>query len=283
MNHTGPNSQKTTRQNVVAIIPARFESSRLQGKVLLEIAGKPMILWVVERTLAARNVDRVIVATDDERIRETVKAAGHEVVMTSRDHQSGTDRLAEVASALPGPEVIVNVQGDEPLIAPETIERAVDALISEECDVGILTTWEQIDSVADALNPNVVKIVVNDTGRAVYFSRAPVPHPGEAVRRHGSIELALQKEPGLIKQFKKHTGLYVYRRDVLLKFSQWEQSKLERIERLEQLRALEHGVTIKAIEAATPSMGVDTAEDLRRVRERVGVSEFSLSTYLTRP
>lgn len=237
-----------------------------------------MILWVVERTLAAKNVERVIVATDDERIREVVQANGHEVVMTAREHHSGTDRLAEVVSGLSEAEIVLNVQGDEPLISPQTIERAVAALLSESDDVGMATTWEQIETAADVLNPNVVKIVVDENDRALYFSRAAVPYPADAVRRHGSIEAALQGEPELVKGFRKHTGLYVYRKAVLLEFSRWKPTALERLERLEQLRALENGVTIKAIEAASASMGVDTADDLQIVRNKVSSPGFLVST-----
>lgn len=236
-----------------------------------------MILWVIDRAEAARNVQRVIVATDDERIREVVESSGHEAVMTSREHNSGTDRLAEVAAKLPQTEIIVNVQGDEPLISPETIELAIKALTTSDDSIGIATTWETIETPSDVLDPNVVKVVVDNKQRAVYFSRAPVPHPAEAVSRHGSLAAALEQEPELIRQFKKHTGLYVYRREVLLDFARWPSSELERTERLEQLRALEHGVTIKAVQAKSPSMGVDTQEDLQRVREMVSSSEFVVS------
>jgi 3-deoxy-manno-octulosonate cytidylyltransferase (CMP-KDO synthetase) len=270
----------------------------LPGKALLEIAGKPMICWVVERALAARNVGRAIVATDDERIVRAVKAAGHEAVMTAAHHQSGTDRIAEVAASLHDLEIVVNVQGDEPLISPITIERAVEELGEEgnwgkgerenengeigekgkgergNDQVGIVTTWEPMESAADVLNPDVVKIVVDDRERAMYFSRSPVPYPREAVRKHGSIETAILNEPGLLTTFRKHTGLYVYRGEVLLEFANWPQSELERLESLEQLRALEHGVKIKAIKASTPSIGVDTMEDLERVRSLVSSSEF---------
>ena len=282
MNHTGINPPDNPKTPAVAIIPARYDSIRLPGKALLKIAGKPMICWVVERALVARNVGRAIVATDDERIFEAVNSAGYEVVMTSRDHASGTDRIAEVAAALTDFDIVVNVQGDEPLVSPLTIERAVNAIreegtgeprnsskgngerVSEE--TGIVTTWEPIESVADVLNPDVVKIVVDGNRRAVYFSRSPVPYPRDAVRRHGSLEAALHKEPNLLGSFRKHTGLYVYRRDLLLAFARWPQSELERSEALEQLRALEHGVKIKAIPATTSSIGVDTIEDLERVR-----------------
>lgn len=236
-----------------------------------------MICWVVERALAARNISRAIVATDDERILNAVNAAGYEAVMTRGAHKSGTDRIAEVATSLTEAEIVVNVQGDEPLISPDTIERAIQAM-GEGSEVGIVTTWEPMLSAAEVLNPDVVKVLVDETERAIYFSRSPVPYPRDAVRAHGSIEAALSNEPGLLTSFHKHTGLYVYRREVLLEFAAWPQSELERLESLEQLRALEHGVKIKAIKASTSSIGVDTLDDLERVRGLVSSSEFRVST-----
>jgi 3-deoxy-manno-octulosonate cytidylyltransferase (CMP-KDO synthetase) len=240
-----------------------------------------MICRVVERALAARNVSRAIVATDDQRIVDAVRSAGFEAVMTSAAHRSGTDRIAEVAASLADAETIVNVQGDEPLISPLTIERAVAELEEEGSGTfGIVTTWEPMESADDVLNPDVVKIVVDGNGRAVYFSRSPVPYPRDAVQQHGTLKAALETEPGLLATFRKHTGLYVYRRDVLLRFAGWRQSDLEKLESLEQLRALEHGVRIKAIEASTASIGVDTFRDLERVRnlvaEEAGSLEFKL-------
>jgi CMP-2-keto-3-deoxyoctulosonic acid synthetase len=338
VNYTGSKPPSNPKTNVVAIIPARYDSVRLPGKALLEIAGKPMICWVVERALAARNVARAIVATDDERIVEAVKSAGYDAVMTRGDHASGTDRIAEVATGLEDADIIVNVQGDEPLISPLTIERAVDAIgelgnrgkgegvkgnaedaeetqgekgkgegvkgkaedaetrrrgdtetntemsteTSTENDtgdgreVGIVTTWEPMECAADVSNPDVVKVVVDDHERAIYFSRSPVPYPRDAVRAHGSIEAAILEEPALLRSFCKHTGLYVYRREVLLAFAKWPRSELERLESLEQLRAMEHGVKIKVIEASTSSIGVDTSEDLERVRRIVEEETCSL-------
>ena len=305
MNDTGTNPPPNPKTKAVTIIPARYDSVRLPGKALLEIAGKPMICWVVERALAARNVSRAIVATDDERIFAAVESAGYEAMMTRADHRSGTDRIAEVAASLEDADIIVNVQGDEPLISPLTIERAVEELWEggkgkgEDCQgekgkgervtegTGIVTPWEPMESAADVLNPDVVKVVVDEHETAIYFSRSPVPYPREAVREHGSIEAALRNEPSLLAGFRKHTGLYVYRRDVLLAFAQWPQSELERLESLEQLRALEHGVKIEAIKASASSIGVDTIEDLERVRSiveresfefRVSSSEFARTT-----
>ena len=260
MDPTGKNS----KQIAVAIIPARYSSTRLPGKALLEIAGKPLILWVAERALAARSVSRAIVATDDQRIFNTVQAAGFEAMMTRVDHASGTDRIAEVASDLDAA-IIVNVQGDEPLIDPETIDRAVSQL---EINPLLLmaTTSEPIAEAAEALNPSVVKVVVDDQGYATSFSRNPIPWPNQAVTRHGSIEAALRNEPALLFSFRKHTGLYVYRRDFLLQFAGWPRSESEVSESLEQLRALDRGVKIRVVEVASPSIGVDTIEDLERVR-----------------
>jgi len=260
VDHTGSNSNTIA----VAIIPARYDSTRLPGKPLLEIAGKPLVLWVVERALAARSVSRAMVATDDARIFDRVKSAGFEAVMTRGDHQAGTDRITEVARDLDA-EIVVNVQGDEPLIEPETIDLAVAALIGDR-EAEMATTCEPIDDPADVLSRAVVKVVVDDSGHALNFSRAPIPFPNRAVARHGSIAAALGAEPALLSTFRKHTGLYVYRREFLLKYTTWPQSDRERAESLEQLRALERGVKIRVVEAKSPSIGVDTIEDLERVR-----------------
>lgn len=273
MNHTGLNP----KNNAVAIIPARFASSRLPGKPLLEIAGKPMIIWVAERAIAAKCVSRVLVATDDERVFGAAHRFGYEAVMTSPDHASGTDRLAEAAATIPNAEIIINVQGDEPLIAPDTIDRTVEALVADE-ECSISTTWEPFTSAADVINPDIVKVVFDESHRAIYFSRAPIPYPREAVRKHGSIEAALETEPALINLFCKHTGLYVYRRAALLQFASWPPSELERTESLEQLRALDQGLNIKVVQSAESSIGVDTPEDLERVRTVVERSESWVTT-----
>ena len=254
----------------VAIVPARLASTRLPGKALIEIAGKPMVCWVAERARAARNVDRVIVATDSQQIVDVVQQNGIEAVLTSPAHASGTDRVAEVANNIPEAEIVVNVQGDEPMISPATIERAVDTMaqeISKTNGAGIVTTWEPIDSIRELLNPDLVKVVLDENENAVYFSRSAVPYPRDAAKRHGSPNAALENEPELLKLFRKHTGLYVYRRDVLLEFTKWPPSQLEQIEALEQLRALEHGIKMKVVEACAASTGVDTFADLERVRE----------------
>jgi 3-deoxy-manno-octulosonate cytidylyltransferase (CMP-KDO synthetase) len=257
-------TDKNSQQIAVAVIPARYGSRRLPGKPLMEIAGKPLILWVAERALAAKSVSRAIVATDDARIFDTVTFAGFEAKMTRDDHGSGTDRVAEVAGDLDAG-IIVNVQGDEPLIDPETIDRAVNELVKSE-GVRMATTSESIGEADEVLNPAVVKVCIDDEGYATSFSRNPIPWPNQAVKEHGSIEAALRNEPALLFSFRKHTGLYVYPRAFLLEFAGWPQSEMERRESLEQLRAMERGVKIKVVDAASRSIGVDTLEDLERVR-----------------
>lgn len=235
-----------------------------------------MILWVLERALAARNVARAIVATDDRRVFDVVRAAGFEAMMTRNDHASGSDRSAEVAARLEDAvDLIVNVQGDEPLISPLTIELAVNELWGAD-DVSIVTACEPFSSAKDVLSPDVVKVVMDEAGRALYFSRSPVPYPRDAVRQYGTLSTALESVPSLLGLFRKHTGLYVYRRHFLLEFTKWRQSTLERIESLEQLRALERGMTIKVVEAYAPSIGVDTMEDLRHVRQIIESQGFEL-------
>lgn len=260
MIHTGPNPQ----QSAVAVIPARCSSTRLPGKPLLPIAGKPLIVWVAERAAAAETISRVIVATDDARIFDAVNAAGFDASITRADHLSGTDRIAEVAHNLRAG-IIVNVQGDEPLIDPATIDRAVQALRDDE-PAQMATTCEPISIAADVLNRSVVKVTVDSEGYATGFSRNPIPFPNQAVQQHGSIEAALGAEPALLFSFRKHTGLYAYRREFLLQFASWPPGQAEQQESLEQLRALERGVKIRVVEAASASIGVDTMEDLERVR-----------------
>ncbi len=254
------------KKNVIAIIPARYASMRLPGKMLLDIAGKPLILHTLGQTAKARTVSRVIVATDDERIFNVVRAAGGEAVMTSSAHHSGSDRLAEVAESLPVGSIIVNVQGDEPMIPPNVIDAAVEALIGDP-KADIATTCEPIESLWDLLNGNNVKVVVGDRGYALHFSRSPMPWPREASLRYGGDpNQAIEEEPELLSNFRKHTGLYVYRREYLLRFAKMSPTKLEQIEMLEQLRALENGAKIRVVEVKDSSIGVDTAGDLERVR-----------------
>lgn len=235
--------------------------------MLRDIAGKALIIHTMERAAEARTVSRVIVATDDQRIAQAVTSAGGEAVMTSADHASGSDRVAEVAATLPEGSIIVNVQGDEPLISPETIDAAVRALI-DDADADMATVCEPItDLHGELLNGNVVKVVISDNGYAIHFSRSPMPWPREAAERYGGDpNKAIEAEPELLSMFRKHTGLYVYRREYLLEFTKMPPTRLEQIEMLEQLRALENGAKIRVVDAVGASVGVDTEEDLERVR-----------------
>jgi len=244
---------------VTAVIPARFASTRFPGKPLADIHGKPMIQWVYERTRQSTGVHRVIVATEDERIAEAVAAFGGEVQMTRADHPTGTDRLAEVAARIES-DLIVNVQGDEPLIDPRMIDQAVNA-VRRNPGVVMGTLKSPITSAEEFLNPNVVKVVTDRHGFALYFSRAPIPHP-----RDLADDLAANLDR--IEAFK-HIGLYVYRKDFLLTYPRLSPTPLEQTEKLEQLRALEHGFRIKVAATDLTSQGVDTPEDLERVRAAI--------------
>jgi 3-deoxy-manno-octulosonate cytidylyltransferase (CMP-KDO synthetase) len=242
--------------------------------MLLKLGGKPLIVHTVERAKEASGVSAVMVATDDERIFRCVVDAGHEAVMTSAAHRSGSDRIAEVAERLPEGSIVVNVQGDEPLISHRTIEKAIASLVEDE-QADMSTTCEVInDKSSELLNGNVVKVVTSDEGYAVYFSRSPVPFPREAALRHGGLPGdAIDHEPEILSIFRKHTGIYAYRREYLLKFTKMQQTRLEQIEMLEQLRALENGAKIRVVDVDEPSIGVDTPEDLERVRRIIENNE----------
>lgn len=249
----------------VAIIPARYSSTRLPGKPLLPIAGIPLIMHVAQRAAFARLVSRVIVATDDERVFEAVHAHGGEALMTSSAHQSGTDRVAEVAGQLDY-ELVVNVQGDEPLIDPSTIDAAVEPLI-EHAQIHMSTTSEPITTIEDVFNPSVVKVVTDARGFALYFSRSPIPYVRPLAGL--TLEESLSRDPSLLSHYRKHSGLYAYRAEFLQQFARMEPSTLERLEALEQLRALEHGFAIRVVKVAHRSIGVDTEQDYERVKRLI--------------
>lgn len=242
----------------MVVIPARYASTRLPGKPLLDIAGMPLIQHVYLRACESE-ANSVVIATDDERIRRTAEAFGAQVVMTRADHQSGTDRIQEVAAimGLPAQAVVVNVQGDEPLIPPATINQ-VAANLRKFTDAGISSLFHTLHDAAELLNPNAVKVVTDAQGYALYFSRSPLPwQDTEPV--HG----------------KRHVGIYAYRVATLNQFVTWPRSLLEVSERLEQLRAMHHGVRIIMDEAAQRvSAGVDTPEDLEAVRQFLTDSEL---------
>jgi 3-deoxy-manno-octulosonate cytidylyltransferase (CMP-KDO synthetase) len=247
---------------IVAIIPARYASTRLPGKPLSEIHGKTMIERVYERARAAHTVDRVLVATDDQRIAEVVRAFGGEARMTSKDHQSGTDRLAEAADG-GDVDIVVNVQGDEPMLDPAGIDAAVQALVSDPA-LPISTLSMPLLSVDEMLSATVVKVVTNAEGDALYFSRAPIPH----YRRGVSADWAASAADAVARSLaRKHVGLYAYRRAALLRFASLPPAPLEQAEGLEQLRALHNGMRIRVVPLhGEPGMAVDTPEDLERVR-----------------
>lgn len=241
------------------VIPARYASSRLPGKPLADIGGQPMVLRVLERALQA-GAESVVVATDDERVQQAVEAAGHRALMTSPDHQSGTERLVEVAETLGWPDdtLVVNVQGDEPLIDPELIREAARQLVLHD-DAVMATLAHPIHDHADFINPNVVKVIADEMGYALYFSRAPIPWPRDAFA-------AKQPTPHELGALR-HIGLYAYRAGFLRTYAGLAASPLERFEMLEQLRVLWHGHRISlGITPSAPAPGVDTAEDLARVR-----------------
>ena len=231
----------------LGVIPARFSSTRFPGKVLAPLAGKPVLQHVYERASQARYLSSTIIATDDPRIFDAARAFGARVRMTREDHISGTDRVAEIASA-ENAEVIVNIQGDEPLIDPDAIDAAI-LPIAHDPDILMATLKKKIADPSEITNPNVVKVVTDHAGDAIYFSRCPIPFHSDGV---GGV-------------CYKHIGLYIYQRDFLLNYSALRIGPLEQAERLEQLRALENGYKIRVSETDYESLGVDTPEDLERV------------------
>jgi len=245
---------------VVGVIPARWGSTRLPGKSLVSICGKPLVQWVVESARRAERLERLLVATDDERIADVVKGLGVEAVMTRRDHPSGTDRVAEAVRGIEAA-VVVNIQGDEPLIDPGLIDRLADRMLTE-------TSWDmataaaRIKSEADLHNPSVVKVVWDSEGRALYFSRSVIPHVRD-------------REPGYSVAHWGHVGIYAYRREFLARLVATPPSDLERAEKLEQLRALHIGARMAVLPGEESGMGVDTPEDVqyleRVIRERQGM------------
>ena len=238
--------------NVIGIIPARYGSTRLEAKALADIAGKPMIQHIYERAKAASIIDDVIVATDDERIKNIVEKFGGKAVFTAKEHSSGTERVAEAVFDL-DVKIVINIQGDEPLIHTAMINDVAYALL-ENSDLVMATLKREINNPLEFNNPNVVKVVTDKNGFALYFSRSPLPN---ITRDKQAIALKLYK----------HIGIYAYTKDFLLTFKGLKPSRLEQAESLEQLRALEHGYRIKVIETKHDSIGVDTAEDLEKVKK----------------
>ncbi|MGC1186980.1 MAG: 3-deoxy-manno-octulosonate cytidylyltransferase [Candidatus Acidiferrales bacterium] len=250
------------RTDVLAIIPARYESTRLPGKPLVMLAGKTMIQRVWERVALASSVTRAVVATDDERVLNAVRAFGGDAVMTRATHRSGTERAAEVAAGPLGQgdiRFVVNVQGDEPLLDPAGIDAAVEALDSEG-EPGVATLAVPIAVTSEIMDPNVVKTVLDFEDRALYFSRAPIPWVRD---RNGLVHA----------RHLKHLGLYAFRRAALLEFPTLPTGVLERLEQLEQLRWLENGYSIRVVETLNDSISVDVPEDVARVEALLRAAE----------
>ena len=235
-------------RNILAVIPARYASSRFPGKALARLDSRTMLDHVYERVSMARYLGSVIIATDDHRIYQEARRFGARVQMTRDDHVSGTDRVAEVASAFENAELVVNVQGDEPLIDPAAIDAAVLPLL-EEPAIPMGTLKKRIEDPREITDPNVVKVVTDRFQNAIYFSRSTIPY---------------MRDGGAVTHYK-HIGLYVYKRDFLLRYSGFSVGPLEQAEKLEQLRALENGFKIRVVETDYESLGVDTPADLERV------------------
>lgn len=241
---------------ILGVIPARYGSTRLEGKPLMDICGKTMIERVYRRAKKS-NLDRVIVATDDERIACEVEKFG-EVVMTSKNHKNGTSRICEVIDKIKGYDVVINIQGDEPLIEPEMINTLIEVFKKE--DIPMATLKYKLDNLEDIKNPNFVKVVVDKDDNAIYFSRSPIPYPREMN----------------IDNYYKHIGIYGYKTDFVKKYMGMPQAPLEKSESLEQLRVLENGYKIKVLETKYKILGVDTLEDLENVRKYIEKNKIEL-------
>jgi 3-deoxy-manno-octulosonate cytidylyltransferase (CMP-KDO synthetase) len=241
---------------VLGVIPARYASTRFPGKPLFEIAGKPLLRRVWERCQRARSIDRLVIATDDARIWRAASSWGAEVVLTSKEHPSGTDRVAEVARSAKSFSSVINIQGDEPMIDPVLIDRLVAHL--HKPGVELVTAAHPFENPRDIASPNQVKVVIDQNGRALYFSRAPIPF----ARNKANPLLSL-----------RHQGIYAFRRETLLRFVKWKPTPLEQVEALEQLRALENGVTVHVLVTNAGSPGVDTPSDAAALEKIIARAE----------
>ncbi len=238
--------------NTIGVIPARYGSTRLKGKVLADLCGKPMIQHVWENAKKAKLLDRLMIACDDAKVKKICEGFGAEAVMTSKDCASGTDRIAEAVKSL-NTEIVVNIQGDEPLVSPTMIDDMTKALLENKACM-MSTVIKPITDAKDIENPNVVKVVVDHQGFALYFSRSAIPYNREGISSNKV-------------KYYKHFGLYAYRKDFLLSFKNLPPSSLEQIEKLEQLRVLQAGYKIKTVETNFNAIAVDTKEDLKRVED----------------
>lgn len=247
----------------LGVIPARYNSSRFPGKPLSLIMGKPMITYVYEAATRAKTIDKVIVATDDSRIVEAVEKFSGTAVMTSPDHVTGTDRLTEIAFEQGKDyDLIVNIQGDEPLIEAKVIDQCVEPFLNDFAGQEVVTLAHTVKRNDELHNPNVVKLVFDKDGFALYFSRSMIPFPFQLHKDGVSLD-----EAAKYTVFYRHVGIYAFKRDALMEFSALKPTPLEMLEKLEQLRLLENGKKIRVIETDYESHGVDTPDDIRRVEE----------------
>ena len=250
-----------TNEKILAVIPARWASVRFPGKPIADILGKPMVQWVSEQAQKSSLVNEVVIATDDKRIYDVVIGFGGKVVMTSPNHQSGTDRVAEVAKNIEC-DIVVNIQGDEPLIPPENIDLVIKPLL-DSGELAVSTLMTAITSSSEILDPDICKVVVDDAGCALYFTRAPIPY---------NRDFRCMDRPNTDSQMAlghKHIGIYAYKKSFLLQFSNMKTSRLENIEKLEQLRILENRYSIQVVETKQNSIGVDRSSDIEKIVKNI--------------
>lgn len=255
--------------NAIGIIPARWKSQRFEGKVIANLLGKPMVQHVWEKAKECKTLDDIIIATDSEDVIKTVEAFGGKAVFTSKDQPSGTDRITEVVNPI-DVKVVVNIQGDEPLVHPSMIDNLVTTLLEDET-IPMATVVKKITNKHDILNPNVVKVALDKNKFALYFSRSPIPYLRKSAEHRSLLDFHnwFSTESSLedLKGYYKHIGIYAYTKDFLFTYRNLPKSDLEEAEKLEQLRVLESGYKIKTIETEFDTIGVDTPEDLRKVEE----------------
>jgi len=247
-------------KKVIGIIPARYKSSRLPGKPLADIGGKPMIQRVWERAKMSKYAEKIIIATDDKRIYNTVKQFSNDVIMTPTELASGSDRVAYAVKNY-DTDIVINIQGDEPFIEPEEVDQVAEILINDSKPV-MGTLIKKIKNIEELESPDTAKVVIDKNGYAIYFSRASIPFYRDSSDKNQWLKDCI---------YYKHIGIYSYRKDFLKKFSNFVPTRLENIERLEQLRVLENGYRIKTAETKYEPMSVDTEEDLKEVRERLEI------------
>ena len=255
-----------TNEKILAVIPARWASVRFPGKPIADILGKPMVQWVSEQAQKSRLVNEVVIATDDKRIYDVVIGFGGKVVMTSPNHQSGTDRVAEVAKKIEC-DIVVNIQGDEPLIPPENIDLVIKPLL-DSGELAVSTLMTSITSSSEILDPDICKVVVDDAGCALYFTRAPIPYNRD-FECMDSPNTDSQMGVNQMVLGHKHIGIYAYKKSFLLQFSNMKISRLENIEKLEQLRILENRYSIQVVETKQNSVGVDRPSDIEKIVKNI--------------